>query len=130
DHLEVIGNGRVVATITLDGDRTAASASVTIPVTHSGWFVLRAWSDRAEQPVLDLYPFASTSPIYVRVGREPVRSPEDAEFFLKWLDRLQQAAEAHESWRTPAEREHVIGLIDRARAVYAGQVSAPRPRSE
>ncbi|HYL22674.1 MAG TPA: CehA/McbA family metallohydrolase, partial [Gemmatimonadales bacterium] len=47
DHLEVIGNGRVVATITLDGDRTAASASVTIPVTHSGWFVLRAWSDRA-----------------------------------------------------------------------------------
>jgi len=130
DHLEVIGNGRVVATVTLGGDRTAASGSVTIPVTHSGWFVLRAWSDRAEQPVLDLYPFASTSPIYVRVGREPVRSPEDAEFFLKWLDRLQQAAEAHEGWRTPAEREHVIGLIDRARSVYVGRMSATRPRSE
>ena len=121
DHLEVIGNGRVVSTIRLDGDRTAASASVTIPVTHSGWYVVRAWSERAEQPVLDLYPFASTSPIYVRVGREPVRSSEDAEFFLQWLDRLEQAAEAHEGWRTPAEREHVLGLIDRARAVYAGE---------
>src|SRR5690348_15989543 len=123
DHLEVIGNGRVVATIALHGDGTTASGSVTIPVTHSGWYVLRAWSERAEQPVLDLYPFASTSPIYVRVGREPVRSSEDAEFFLKWLDRLQQAAELHEGWRTAAEREHVLGLIDRARAVYAGQTS-------
>ena len=123
DHLEVIGNGRVVSTIALHGDRTSASGSVTIPVTHSGWYVLRAWSERAEQPVLDLYPFASTSPIYVRVGREPVRSSEDAGFFLRWLDRLQQAAEGHEGWRTPAEREHVLGLIDRARAVYAGQAS-------
>jgi TolB protein len=123
DHLEVIGNGRVVSTIALHGDRTAASGSVTIPVTHSGWFVLRAWSERAEQPVLDLYPFASTSPIYVRVGREPVRSSEDAKFFLEWLDRLQQGAEEHEGWRTPAERDHVLGLIDRARAVYAGQTS-------
>ncbi len=123
DHLEVIGNGRVVATIALHSDRTTASGSVTIPVTRSGWYVLRAWSERAAQPVLDLYPFASTGPIYVRVGREPVRSSEDAEFFLKWLDRLQRAVELHEGWRTPAEREHVLGLIDRARAVYAGQTS-------
>jgi TolB protein len=130
DHLELIGNGRMVATITLAGDGTAASGSVTVPVTHSGWYVVRAWSERAEQPVLDLYPFASTSPIYVQVGREPTRSAEDAAFFLTWLDRLQQAAEAHEGWRTPAEREHVLDLIGRARAVYARQASAPRPRSE
>jgi hypothetical protein len=50
-----------------------------------------------------------------------VRSSEDAEFFLAWLDRLQHAAEAHEGWRTPVEREHVLDLIDRARAVYSGE---------
>jgi hypothetical protein len=59
--------------------------------------------------------------MYVRVGGERVRSSEDAEFFLEWLDRLQQAVEVHEEWRTPVEREHVLDLIGRARAVYAGQ---------
>src|SRR6266700_3076007 len=88
DHLEVIGNGSVVATIPRRRDRTATSDTVSFRVARSGWYVLRAWSDRPALPILDLYPFGSTSPIYVRVGREPVRSREDAEFFARWIDRL------------------------------------------
>jgi TolB protein len=124
DHLEVIGNGRVVATVPLTGDHTAASDTVSIPVTRSGWYVLRAWSDHAEPPVLDLYPFGSTSPIYVRVGRQPVYSPDDAEWFVRWIDRVDQAVRAHEAWNTPEEREHVLRLLGRARAVYAEQAGA------
>jgi len=127
DHLEVIGNGSVVATIPLRVDRTTASDTVSIPVARSGWYVLRAWSDRPALPVLDVYPFGSTSPIYVRVGREPVRSREDADFFVRWIDRLDQAARAHEAWNTPEEREHVLGLLGQARAVYANQAGAAAP---
>jgi len=127
DHLEVIGNGSVVATIPLRGDRTAASDTVSISVLRSGWYVLRAWSDRPALPILDLYPFGSTSPIYVRVGREPVRSREDAEFFVRWIDRLDQAARAHEAWNAAEEREHVLGLLARGRAVYAAQAATPAP---
>jgi TolB protein len=86
--------------------------------------VLRAWSDHAEPPVLDLYPFGSTSPIYVRVGRQPVYSPDDAEWFVRWIDRVDQAVRAHEAWNTPEEREHVLRLLGRARAVYAEQAGA------
>ena len=121
DHLEVIGNGNVVATIPLRGDRRAASDTVSIGVARSGWYVLRAWSNRPVLPILDLYPFGSTSPIYVRVGREPVRSREDAEFFVRWIDRLDQAARAHEAWNAPEEREHVLRLLAEARTVYAEQ---------
>jgi TolB protein len=127
DHLEVVGNGGVVATIPLRGDRTAASDTVTIPVMRSGWYVLRAWSDRPALPVLDLYPFGSTSPIYVRVGRDAVRSREDAEFFVRWIDRLDQAAQSHQAWNTPEERAHVLGLVAQARAVYAAQAATPGP---
>ena len=127
DHVEVIGNGVVVATIPLRGDRVSASDSVSIPVARSGWFVLRAWAERPVSPVLDLYPFGSTSPIYVRVGRQPVRSREDAEFFLRWIDRLVQAAGAFNAWNTPAEREHVLQLLAHARAVYAEQTAYPSP---
>src|SRR5207244_13628683 len=47
DHLEIIGDGRVAATIPLAGARTAAHDSVSLPVTRSGWYVLRAYGDRA-----------------------------------------------------------------------------------
>lgn len=125
DRLEIVGNGAVVATIPLRGDRTSANDTVSLPVTRSGWYVLRAWSGRAVSPILDLYPFGSTSPIYVRVGGAPVRSPEDARFFVRWIDRVNAAAEAHEGWNTPAEREHVLRLLEQARAVYARASALP-----
>lgn len=50
-----------------------------------------------------------------------MRSPEDAAFFVRWIDRLDQTARAHEGWNTAEEREHVLGLLARARAVYAEQ---------
>ena len=72
DHLEIVGNGEVVREIPLAGDRTTRGRStVQLPVRRSGWFLLRARSDRAIYPVLDLYPYATTSPIYVTVGGAP-----------------------------------------------------------
>jgi len=118
DHLEIIGNGKVVATIALRGDRMSARDSVPITVNASGWYVLRAYSDRAELPVLDLYPFASTSPIYVRVGDAPVRSPDDAAFFVRWIERLEAAARASPGWNTPAEQALVLRNLSDARAVF------------
>ena len=118
DHLEIVGNGRVVATISLRGDRMSATDTVSIPVAASGWYVLRAYSDRAETPVLDLYPFASTSPIYVRVGDQPVRSADDAEFFVRWIKRMEAFARASTAWNTPAEQASVLRTLAQARAVF------------
>jgi len=122
DHLEIVGNGAVVATVPLRGERTTAHDTVSIPVTRSGWYVLRAYSDRAELPVLDLYPFASTSPIYVRAGNEPVRSREDAEFFVRWIDRIERAVQTSTAWNTQAEQAAVLRLLREARAAYAARV--------
>ena len=72
-------------------------------------------------PVLDLYPFGSTSPIYVTVGGAPLRSSEDARFLLAWTGRLAQVARASTAWNTPAERDSVLSHIERARRVYAAQ---------
>ena len=58
------------------------------PIERSGWYVLRAYASRSRHPVLDLYPFGTTSPVYVAVGGAPARSPEDARYFLGWIDRV------------------------------------------
>ena len=126
DHLEIIGNGRVVATLPVGRERTSADTTVAVPVNASGWYVVRAWSDRPRLPVLDLYPFASTSPIYVQVGDGQVRSKEDATYFLEWLDRVDAALQSETAWNTPAEREEVRRLLDAARAEFTRRKQVER----
>jgi hypothetical protein len=118
DHLEIIGNGKVVASIPLRGDRTSADTTVSVPVPRSGWLVLRAYGDGPREPVLDLYPFASTSPVYVTVAGAPVRSRADAEFFVQWIDRVTAAAQAHAGWNTAIEKDSVLALLREAREEY------------
>ena len=118
DHFQVIGNGKVVADLPLTDRRTAASITRAIPITASGWYVLRAYADGPAHPVMDIYPYATTSPIYVSVAGAPVGSPEDARYFVAWIDRLEKAARAHRGWNNATEKEAVLDDIARARAVY------------
>jgi hypothetical protein len=118
DHLEIVRNGTVVHEVALTGDRTRADAEVRLEVGQSGWLLLRARSDRAIEPVLDLYPYATTSPIYVTVGDRPARSRQDADFFIAWSDRLAASARASTAWNTDDERTHVLALIARAREEF------------
>lgn len=120
DHLEVICNGKVMHEMKPSGYGTIADFDGTVPVTQSGWCLLRAGSDKAQDPILDIYPYATTSPIYVTVAGAPLRGQEDAAYFLAWIDRLEMAAKAHADYNTEAEKATVLGLIARARAVYEG----------
>ena len=118
DHLELVSNGKVVASVALTGDRTRADTVVTVDAGSSSWFVVRAWADRPTLPVLDLYPFASTSPFYVTVDNRPVRSREDADYFVTWIDRVKEEVEKHAGWNTPEERAAVMQKIEKARQIF------------
>lgn len=118
DHLEIVRNGEVAASLPLAGDRTAADAAVTLPAAGSGWYLARAHAERSRHPVLDFYPFGTTSPVYVSVGGLPVRSPADARFFAHWIDRVRAAAEVHGGWNTAAEKDEVLGRLAEARGVF------------
>jgi TolB protein len=118
DHLEIVGNGKVVAEIPLGGNRTTVSTTLKIPVQQSGWYLLRARGDRPAYPILDVYPYATTSPIYVTVGSAPVRSPTDAEYFIAWIDRLQKALQANRDWNTAEEKSQVLTTLQRAREQF------------
>src|ERR1039457_1874521 len=56
DHLQIVCNGKVAQELALNRDRTAAKVDGSLPLSESGWCLLRAFSDRAEYPILDLYP--------------------------------------------------------------------------
>jgi Tol biopolymer transport system component len=118
DHFELVCNGRVVRDLKTSGDRQSADVNDTIPISQTGWCVLRASSDKPEHPVLDDYVYATTSPIYVRVAGSVPKPADDAAYFIAWIDRLAEAAKANIDWNTTAERVSVLQMLDRARQVY------------
>ena len=121
DHWEIACNGRVVRPLSLEGDRTHGEVSGTLDLEESGWCVLRAWSEGPRHPVLDAYPYATTSPIYVTVGGKKPRSPADAAYFTAWIDRIRDSVEAFTDWNTEEEKKAVEAMLHRARAVYEEQ---------
>jgi len=118
DHLEVVWNGAVIAALSPDRDRRSADARGEIPVRGSGWLLLRAWNDGPDPHVMDIYPYATTSPIYVRMADQPRRSREAGEYFLRWLGQLQTATERNADYRSTTERTAVLDDIAHARTFY------------
>jgi TolB protein len=98
--------------------RDAADASGTVRLTDSGWCLVRASSDRPEYPVLDNYVYATSSPIYVTIAGSKPRSPEDAKYFVDWMDRVIGATSRYPDWSSVAEKEMVMKRLEAAKAVY------------
>ena len=118
DHFELIWNGDVVARLSTGEDRRAADLIGSIDVNDSGWLLVRAWNDGPQPEVLDNYPYATTSPVYVRVAGRVRRSREAATYFLRWLDRIRAATDKDASYRTSDERAIVLQDIAGARSFF------------
>ena len=118
DHLQIVCNGKVTREIELKADRQSADATGSISLEGSGWCVLRAFSDQAEYPILDLYPYATTSPVYVSVAGAPLHSLADAAYFVAWVDRLIGAARGSANWNSETEKQGVIAAFEEARKRY------------
>jgi TolB protein len=118
DHLEVVCNGKVVKNLKLEGKRDIADVEGTLPIAESGWCLLRAWSEKAEYPVMDNYAYATTSPVYVNVADKKPRAPEDAKYFAAWIQRTIEATEKYPDWNSPAEKESVMKRLRDAKKIY------------
>ena len=120
DDLEVVCNGKVAQSLKLEGAREAADVTGTIPLSESGWCLLRAWSEKAEYPVMDNYAYATTSPVYVTVGEKRAFAKADAEYFAAWIGRTMEITEKYPDWNSAAEKESVMGRLKKAKEIYLG----------
>jgi len=118
DHLQIVCNGEVARELELRADHKSAYVEGKLPIESTGWCILRAFSDKAEYPILDLYPYATTSPVYVNVAGAPLRSARDAAYFLAWMQRLISAARSSSGWNAETERQSVLTVFERARQKY------------
>jgi len=118
DHLEVVCNGEVMINVPMNQTHNASDAIGALQLPRSGWCLLRAWAEKTEDPVLDSYPYATTSPIYVTVAGAKPRSPDDAAYFMAWIDRVADNAKANSEYKNEAQKTEVLKTIQDARAAY------------
>jgi hypothetical protein len=111
-------DGRVWKEVPLAGDRMRASFEEKINVSSSGWLSLSAEGAPAFAPVDSSFPQAGTNAVRVYVGEQKIRNKESAEYFIRWLDKLQGMAEKWPGWGSQREKDHVFGQIAEARRKY------------
>jgi len=65
-----------------------------------------------------MYPYATTSPIYVTVAGSHPKHSEDAAYFIAWIDRMIDAAKSNQDWNTEAEKKAVLDTLTSAQKIY------------
>jgi Tol biopolymer transport system component len=117
-HVELVQNGEVVATL---APGASVDAAGEVELKESGWLLLRAWNEGADPLVFDIYPYASTSPVYVEVGDAKPRSPADARYFIRWIERLIASAGAREDYNSTREKQRVLEYLQQAKSKFEAQ---------
>lgn len=90
EKLELVINGNVVASGNIAADKLGGSVDLEVPIERSGWIALRTAG-----PVVNRWPSgyglrAHANPVYLKVKDKPMDTQAEAEYFLKWIDRLEQ----------------------------------------
>lgn len=101
-YLELIQDGRVVQSVSLDRWVKAQGRLPDVKFERSGWYMIRAVTDNTKTLRM-----AATGPYYVEIGEQPSISRSACEFFLQWArDRLQGLALEDPQHRQDVERFH------------------------
>ncbi len=113
DHVDVVWKGKVVRSISPAADASRVISDFEIEVDGTGWLAARAF----EKPAGAIR-FAQTSPIYVQVGSGRGVVPEDARYFLTWIDQESEFYHAYPGFRSEGDRQAMLDLFRKARVVY------------
>jgi len=119
DGVEVVWKGKVVKSASPGKDPTRAVADCELDANETGWVAARAF----EKPAASIR-FAHTSPVYVQVGNGRGTVPEDAKFFVDWIDREVKFYKGYSGFRSEQDREAMLEMYRKARAVY-GRLAKP-----
>jgi hypothetical protein len=139
DKLEIVSNGEVIASASPSGPRHTAEIRLEHPLRGSCWIAARALEDLGRYPGVDfsgihrgegtlfssLYGtrrpenvFAHTSPVYVTVDGTPVRSWDDAQYYVGYMQHAIDWLKSEARFASAEDRKCSIAAFEQARGVY------------
>jgi hypothetical protein len=139
DRLEIVRNGQVIGSATPSGERHTAEIHLEEPVRGSCWIAARAMEDLGRYPAVEfgkihraegtllssLYGtrrpenvFAHTSPVYAIVDGRPIRSWEDAQYYVRYMEHAIEWLQQEARFKSGEDRKSSIASFEQARRVY------------
>ncbi|MEX0964859.1 MAG: CehA/McbA family metallohydrolase [Pseudohongiellaceae bacterium] len=123
-ELALVCNGELVQTFPLRRNAKRLDISFEHRIERSGWCHLRTEGEESERFPLDVgYAQAFTNPIWFQVGEQPIRNPHSVDYAIRWIDKLQELADAWPGWRSESEKAHVFAQFEEARQVYRSKLN-------
>ena len=119
DRLEIIVNGHLVKSEAIQRDGRRARITQQVVLEKSSWIAARALGPGHRLIMNDPKAFAHTGPVFCYLNNQPIRSPQDARFWITWIDELIEDVKQHGSFATDQRRDSVIELFRKAQAVWA-----------
>lgn len=124
EEVALVCNGELVQTFPLRRDGNSLDIAFDHRIERSGWCHLRTEGNPQQRFPLDVaYAQAFTNPIWFQVGDEPIRNPQSVDYAIRWIDKLQQLADAWPGWRSESEKAHVFAQFEEARQVYRSKLN-------
>ena len=118
NSLELIYNGKVIKSIVFKNLSPSLvfeeSLILELKPLRSGWLAARAIFTSPDGCLRQ----AHTSPIYVTVDGKPTALKADAEYMIRWIDRLLQVANLPGRYSSETERAEVQAIFKEARQEY------------
>jgi hypothetical protein len=118
EALELIHNGEVVRETRLAGKPASPileeSFEMTLGPQRSGWIAARALFKCADGSLHQ----AHTSPVYIAVDGKPTAFKKDAEYMIRWIDRILNVSARSERYTSERDRSDVQAVYREARGVY------------
>jgi hypothetical protein len=149
DRLEIVANGTVVAQATPSGPRHFSEIHFEHRVDRSCWIAARACEDMDAYRkrgvdfqdihvprgtrLSDYYGtrrpetvFAHSSPVYLIRDGAPIRSWEDAEYYVRYIDNAIRWLETEAKFARPADKQASKEAFAQGRAVYRARAQESR----
>jgi TolB protein len=122
--IEIVFNGRVIKRLRTDRSGRTADFEGDIAIPTSGWLLLRATNMTPQTLVQDIYPYATTNPIWIESEVSAPAPTEDARYFMRWINRVIESASARDDYNNEEEREQTLKYLRDARAVFEAKANA------
>lgn len=139
DRLEIVRNGDVIASATPSGGLHQAEIHLEYPLRDSGWIAARALEDLHRYPGVEfdrihsaegtlfssLYGtrrpenvFAHTSPVYAILDGKPIRSWDDAQYYIRYLEHAMDWLKQEARFASAEDKKSSIEAFQQGKALY------------
>jgi hypothetical protein len=139
DKLEIVCNGETISSASPSGPHHTAEVHLEYPLRGSCWIAARAMEDLGRYPGVNfsaihrgegtlfssLYGtrrpenvFAHTSPVYATVDGKPIRSWDDARYYVGYIGHAIDWLRTEARFASAEDRKSSVAAFEQARAVY------------